>query len=77
MSSWEEVANEPPRAVVQRIGQWTYLVRIDHGLLTYGPGGYGWHVWGRRRAYRKAKRVYAKFVRNRTRCEDVTTSEFP
>jgi hypothetical protein len=40
-----------------------YLVVIRHGLIQYGPDGYGWRVFGKARALRKASRVLARYRR--------------
>ena len=57
----------PPTAEIEQIGRWTYRVAIIHGLMSYGPDGYGWHVLGRRWAERKAVRELAKYVRREER----------
>jgi hypothetical protein len=60
----EQVAAE---AVIRQIGRWTYLVYVRHGICTYGLGGYGWRVFGRKRAARKARRALADYVRREQR----------
>jgi len=60
--AWLDEPHEP-HAEIRQIGRWTYLVVVRHGCMAYGPGGYGWHVWGRGRAGRKAGRVLAAYLR--------------
>jgi len=60
-------AMDEAHAEVRRIGRWTYLVSIHDGCMVYGPGGHGWHVWGQRRAERKARRVLAAYGRDEQR----------
>lgn len=63
-------------AEVRKVGRWTYRVAITHGILQWGGWeGYGWHVWGRRRADRKATRELAAYLRQRARHADVHTIE--
>lgn len=72
----------PPEVVVERRGRWVHLVyirtRTVGGLaMRYGPDGYGWHVFGRRRAERKARRVLRRYIaaqerEERNRWEAVT-----
>lgn len=50
-------------AEIRQVGRWTYRVSIHDGCLVYGPDGYGWRVWGRRRAERKARRELAQYLR--------------
>ena len=52
-----------PEAVIERRGRWWHLVYVDHGLMRWGPDGYGWHVLGAKRAERKARRVLASYLR--------------
>lgn len=60
MADWGQ---GPPRAVVERIGRWTYCVYVSDGFNQRGTDGSGWRVWGRKRAYRKAPHVLANFLR--------------
>lgn len=61
----------PPEAVVERPGRWRYRVYVRDGWVLWGPNGYGWAVFGRQRAARKAGRVIAGYVRDRERRADV------
>lgn len=74
MSDWDI---GPPHAQVQRIGRWTYLVSVHHGLSVWGPNASGWSVLGRRRANRKAAKVLARYLRDEGRRADVTRLEAP
>jgi hypothetical protein len=53
----------PPHAVVERVGRWTYIVAVEHGMCRWGLDGYGWFVIGRKRAERKARKVLARYHR--------------
>lgn len=77
MTDWEDLDNERPHAEVQRVGRWTYVVTVHHGLTCYGPGGRGWLVLGRRHAERKAARVLARYLRDEAHRADVTRVEAP
>lgn len=55
--------DDTPQAEVQRIGRFTYHVYVISGVMRWGPDGYGWHVWGAKRAERKAARVLAAYKR--------------
>ncbi len=68
VSGWPD--GDQPRAEVQRLGRWSYRVSVQHGLLCYGPGGYGWHVLGRQRAERKGARALARYLRDEARRAD-------
>lgn len=50
---------------IRRLGRWRWLVYVTDGVLPHGPDGYGWYVWGRRRAEQKAQRVLRRYLRNR------------
>lgn len=67
--------DEQPEAEIQQVGRWTYRVSVSHGLLTYGPDGYGWHILGRRRAERKAERALARYIRKQAREAEVVVVE--
>lgn len=56
-----------PRAEIRQIGRWTYRVSVHHGVTVWGPNGCCWHVYGRRRAERKARRVLASYLRMQQR----------
>lgn len=60
------VVDEQPHATVRQIGRWTYSVQIVDGISTVGPGpgGGGWHVLGRKRAERFARRMMARYMRD-------------
>ena len=62
--------DEPPRAEIEQTGRWTYRVLVIHGLMGYGPDGYGWLRLGRRWAEAKARRELARYVRNEVRHEN-------
>lgn len=66
MTAWDDIDDEP-RAEVQQIGRWTYRVSVIHGICSWGPDGYGWHVLGRRRAARKARKALARYLRQEVR----------
>lgn len=51
-----------PVAVIERAGRWTYRVYVQHDICRWGPDGYGWHVFGRKHAERKARKVLAKYL---------------
>lgn len=68
----ETIEDPEPRAVVQRIGRWTYTVSVQHGLIQWGPNGGGWLVLGRKRAMRKASKVLARYRQRMERREDIT-----
>ena len=53
---------DEPTAEVTKVGRWKWRVRIVHGIMQYGPDGYGWHVFGRQRAERKARRELAHYL---------------
>jgi hypothetical protein len=56
-----------PYAVIEEVGtSWfgrrRWLVYIRHGVIQYGPDGYGWHVVGtRERAEAKARLYLARY----------------
>lgn len=55
---------ENPSAHISRVGRWTYRVRVEHHITTWGAdNGYGWHVIGLKRAKRKGRRVLAQYER--------------
>jgi len=54
-------------AVITQHGRWSWRVYIRHGISISAPGGYGWIVFGRRRAERKAARELARYVQERQR----------
>lgn len=58
-----EIAVPDPHAVVLQTGRWTYRVYVADGISQWGPDGYGWIVWGRRRAERKGRKVLARYLR--------------
>lgn len=62
----------PPHAKVQQVGRWRYRIYISHGMMQYGPGGYGWHRYGLERAKRKGARELAKYLRMNERHANVT-----
>lgn len=70
---WSDPWMEPPEAKVERLGRWWYRVYVTHGLMQYGPAGYGWHVFGERRALTKARRVLRKYIEREQRSADVRT----
>lgn len=57
-------AQDPARAVIERIGRWTYAVHVECGISRYGPidGQGNWNVFGRRRAERKARKVLRQYL---------------
>lgn len=61
----------PPEARIERTGRWKYYVTVHHGITTWGPGGRGWAVLGRRRAERKARRLLTQYVRQLQREDDI------
>ena len=60
----------PPRAVVERTGRWTYCVAVELDMTRWGLDGYGWVVFGRKRAERKARKVLARYHREQARFAD-------
>jgi hypothetical protein len=56
--------DEPPKAVITQVGRWRYWFTICHGTTELSGG---WHVWGRVRAEKKARRVLAKYLRDEAR----------
>jgi hypothetical protein len=52
-----------PEAVVERTGRWWHSVYVRHGVIRWAPSGNGWHVFGAKRADRKARKVLAAYVR--------------
>jgi len=56
--------DEAPRAVIERVGRWTYDVHVEDGMSRYGPMGglANWRVLGRGRAERKARRVLRDYL---------------
>lgn len=56
-----------PHAEVTRLGRWWWRVAIHDGLMVYGPGGWGWRVFGRDRAERKARRELRRYLLNAER----------
>jgi hypothetical protein len=72
MTPWDDIEiDDTPRAEVQRIGRWTYRVSIKQGLID----GYDWHVFGRRRAARKAVKVLRRYLRDQMRQSETVTIE--
>lgn len=63
MLAMAEPAGPEPR--IERVGRWTYLVWVADGMMSWGPDGYGWLVFGRRRAHRKAARVLRRYLHER------------
>lgn len=59
--------SQQPRAEIRQIGRWTYRVSVHHGVTVWGPNGCCWHVYGRRRAERKARRVLTSYLRMQQR----------
>ncbi|MEV2239501.1 hypothetical protein [Micromonospora sp. NPDC049891] len=58
---WREAGE--PEAVIERTGRWWHLVYVRHGLIRWAPSGNGWHVFGAKRANRKARKVLAAYTR--------------
>lgn len=56
-----------PYAEVRQVGRWRHVVAVHDGLLLFAPDGYGWVVFGRRRAERLAARQLARYVRRQGR----------
>lgn len=52
----------PPEARVTQIGRYLYRVTVTHGILSYGPDGGSWLIYGRRRAERKAHRALNSYL---------------
>jgi hypothetical protein len=53
-----------PYAEVERLGRWTWAVRVHHGITTWGPNGGPFIVHGsRERADRHARRKLAAYKR--------------
>jgi hypothetical protein len=57
---------ESPHAEIEPIGRWTWRVFVSDGLTEWGPDGYGWRVLGKRRVERKAHKVLARYLRERS-----------
>lgn len=75
-SSADDPWDDKPYAEIKPVGRWTYRVSVMHGLLSYGPNdGYGWLVFGRARAERKAAKVLVRYLRDEARRADVTRVE--
>lgn len=60
-----------PIAVIERVGNHTYRVSVRDGISRWGPYGWGWRVWGFRRAQRKARKVLAEYVEREARRAEV------
>lgn len=56
-----------PHAEIVQIGRMTWRVSIHDGCLIYGPDRYGWRVWGRQRAGRKARRELGRYLEREER----------
>jgi hypothetical protein len=56
-----------PVAEIEQVGHWIYRIAIIHGMMSYGPDGYGWHRPGRGRAERKGRRELARYLRKEER----------
>jgi hypothetical protein len=64
------IDGEPPRAEIEQVGRWIYRIAIIHGMMSYGPDGYGWHRLGRKHAESKARRELARYLRSEARHEN-------
>ena len=53
--------DETPRAVIS--GSNPYLIYIEAGLIHYGPNGYGWITYNKKRARKIAKRELTKYIK--------------
>ena len=69
--SW--LLDEPPGVFLRPDGRWRWLVWIEHGGMRYGLDGYGWHVWGHRRALTKARHELDRYRRKLDREAAVET----
>ncbi len=56
-----------PVAEIEQAGRWIYRVVIIHGMMSYGPDGYGWFRPGRGWAERKGRRELARYLRKQER----------
>lgn len=50
--------DSPPEAVIEQVGRWTWRVHICRGISSSGE----WHVLGRRRAEKKARRELGRYL---------------
>jgi hypothetical protein len=66
-----------PEAHIRRVGRWTSYVTVTHGIISWGPGGGGWHVLGRKRARRKAEWALRRYQLSQRREADVETITRP
>jgi hypothetical protein len=69
--------DEAPYAQITQKGRWTWLVSIHHDLMVYGPDGYGWTVFGRKRAERLAHRQLARYLQRERRPAETIRIEAP
>lgn len=56
--------NPKPEAIVEKLSKYRYRVYIQWGFSEVGPDGYGWIVWGHKRAVRFAHRRLTAFIVN-------------
>jgi hypothetical protein len=58
--------NDAPKAVITRVGRWTYRIVIHHDITEYGPGTagivVGWSGYGRRHAAWKARGELRRYL---------------
>jgi hypothetical protein len=58
--------DNPPHAVVTRLGRWWWGVHISHGITVCGPDGGDWHCLGRAAAERKGRRELHRYLAARS-----------
>lgn len=69
--------SESPYATVTKVGRWSWRIVIIDGISTCGPDGGGWHVLGRERAERKARRELDRYLARRGAPESFTVGGAP
>lgn len=58
-----KVKNDEPYIGIRQEGKHTFIVSIDHGIMRYGPDGYGWFCWSKKSAIRKGRKELAKYLK--------------
>lgn len=56
-----DINHEEPKAIYQQVSAHRWLVYINHGVMTYGPNGYGWFRHSEKSAKRKAEKELARY----------------
>ena len=58
-----------PYAEIEQVGRWMHRITVHDGITMWALDGIGWHVLGRDRAERKARRLLAKYALKQQRSE--------